>query len=216
MNRHGVAAIVFFGVFGVWTWVIVFAAGILLDSRPYREALGAASPLQASGEAPPQSALAPVTALAGGLPDVAVASPPPPATLAGHLFSFAAAVLLFTPLNAAILALLAALIGGCASWLAHKDDTIPDSATPEERARLERHMRFWNENPLSAMLRGFVVYLTVIAGVYVTGSDPFANASPDQYVRFAGTVSLLAFVLGYDPTRLQDLIEGVPRPGKKA
>jgi len=65
------------------------------------------------------------------------------------------------------------------------------------------------------MLRGFTVYLAVIAGVYVTGGDLFAEASASQYARFAGTVSLLAYLVGYDPTRLQDLLDGLPRLGKK-
>ena len=56
---------------------------------------------------------------------------------------------------------------------------------------------------------------SIIAGVYITGGDPFSDGSPSQYVRFAGSVSLLAYLVGYDPTRLQDLLDGLPRLGKK-
>jgi hypothetical protein len=139
----------------------------------------------------------------------------------GHpLQTFAAATTLYAPLNAVILALLSALAGGCASWLLHKDDKCPASATPQEKEAFEEQLRIWKENPLGAMLRGFAVYLAVIAGVYVAGGDPFSTDAKqamraDQYVRFAGTVSLLSFVVGYDPTRLRSLIDSVPGLGKK-
>jgi hypothetical protein len=194
-----------FGVSGAFLWVALFAAGLLVDSEPYRKAfLGAEeAPLVAS--------------LAGDLP--AVAAPAPSAekrTEPRTLATFAKAALFFTPLNAALLALIAAFVGGCASWLAHRDDELPASASPEERACLERRLRFLRESPLTAMLRGFAVYLAVIAGVYITGGDPFDTATASQYVRFAGTVSLLAYLVGYDPTRLQDMLDGMPRLGKKS
>jgi hypothetical protein len=34
---------------------------------------------------------------------------------------------------------------------------------------------------------------------------PFASPTPDQYVRLAGLLSFVAFVMGCDPTRFQDL-----------
>jgi hypothetical protein len=69
---------------------------------------------------------------------------------------------------------------------------------------------------VTATFRGFAVYLAVIAGVYIIGGDPFDQATPSQYVRFAGSVSLLAFMVGYDPMKLQDLLDGLPGPGKKS
>jgi len=205
------------GVFTVWTWIALFAAGLLLDSKPYRDALRTSHP--------PRETTTPRAAVAQAvLPELPSVDTGPATVLSSerlriqlgeHLESFAAAALLFTPLNAAMLALLAALAGGCASRVAHTGDEIPKDAAPEIQARVERHLRYWNESPMTAMLRGFAVYLAVIAGVYVTGGDPFKQPDSDQYARFAGTLSLLAFVMGYDPTRLQELIEGVPRSMRK-
>jgi membrane protein YqaA with SNARE-associated domain len=213
------ASIVFLGVLGIWLWVGIFAAGVLVDSEPYRK------PFQSEDKAAatPPNAVAPAqhVLVAESLPPVSAGPliPTSTATLKSYprdLTTFGKAALFFTPLNAAVLALLAALVGGCASWLAHKDDKVPESASPDDKLRLERRLQFLRENPSTAMLRGFAVYLAVIAGVYITGGDPFADTSASQYMRFAGTISLLAYLVGYDPTRLQDLLDGLPRLGKKA
>jgi len=188
------------GVVGVVLWVGLFAAGLLIDSEPYRKPF-----------APPDKAALTASFTPDSLPPVSNGGKAYPR----DLVTFGKAALFFTPLNAALLALLAAFVGGCASWLAHRDDKVPDAATPDEKARLERRLQFLRENPLTAMLRGFAVYLAIIAGVYITGGDPFGDASASQYVRFAGSVSLLAYLVGYDPTRLQDLLDGLPRMGKK-
>ena len=46
-------------------------------------------------------------------------------------------------------------------------------------------------------------------------NSPFANATADQYARLAGTVSFLAFIVGYDPTKFQDFIsKNSPIPTK--
>jgi hypothetical protein len=65
---------------------------------------------------------------------------------------------------------------------------------------------FRRESPFASMIRSFVVYLAFIAGIYITTNAPFENPDPNQYVRFAGTISLFAFVVGYDPTKFQDFV----------
>ena len=65
------------------------------------------------------------------------------------------------------------------------------------------------------MFRGFVVYLAFMAGIYITSANPFENPTAEQYVRFASTLSLFGFVVGYDPTKFQDFLGLLPKPGKK-
>jgi hypothetical protein len=65
---------------------------------------------------------------------------------------------------------------------------------------------YMRENPVSSMLRGFVVYIAFLAGVYVGTNAPFADPTQEQYARAAGTTSLLAFIVGYDPTIFRQLI----------
>src|SRR5947207_9651446 len=62
------------------------------------------------------------------------------------------------------------------------------------------------------MMRSFVVYLCVIAGLYFAIDDPFKHTTAAQYVRLAGTLSILAFVVGYDPSRIDQWIRLVPNP----
>jgi len=52
----------------------------------------------------------------------------------------------------------------------------------------------------------------VIAGLYFAMDDPFKDPTPSQYMRLAGTLSLLAFVVGYDPTRIEQWLRLVPNP----
>ncbi|MCP4260000.1 MAG: hypothetical protein GY774_21170 [Planctomycetes bacterium] len=58
----------------------------------------------------------------------------------------------------------------------------------------------------SAIIRGFVVYLTVIAGVLILGNDP-AQTTQLQYVRLAGLMSIAGFVVNYRPAIFGQLLQ---------
>lgn len=87
------------------------------------------------------------------------------------------------------------------------------------RARLERaddHDDDGLANPyVSAMIRGFFVFLVLLSGVLILLEKPFGAPSQEQYLRLAGFVSLLSFLVGYNPhlfarllKRIADLVEG--------
>jgi len=61
------------------------------------------------------------------------------------------------------------------------------------------------------MLRGFITYIAAIAGILLVIGDPFANPTALQYIRTAGIISLITFVMGYDPTRFEELITKLTR-----
>jgi hypothetical protein len=71
-------------------------------------------------------------------------------------------------------------------------------------------------NPyVSAMIRGFFIYLVLLSGVLILLEQPFSNASAEQYLRLAGFISLLSFMVGYNPhlfsrllARIGELVEG--------
>jgi hypothetical protein len=112
--------------------------------------------------------------------------------------SFFVALLIHTPTNMALLTLFAGCLGGCVSNIKYS------MMTQEERDKLTTHeSSILCENPLSATLRGFVIYLCLIAGLYVAVDDPFKDSTPGQYARLAGTLSLLAFIVGFDPSRIK-------------
>jgi hypothetical protein len=94
----------------------------------------------------------------------------------------------YTLTNTAILCCLAGLLGAAAHRLLNK----------------ETDKKYY---PIfSGIMRGFVVYLLLLAGVYAATSDPFTTTTPEQYVRMAGTVSLLSFLVNYEPNLFQSLI----------
>jgi hypothetical protein len=63
---------------------------------------------------------------------------------------------------------------------------------------------------LSAVLRGFFLYLITIAGfLTVTTEKSLVETTLDQFVRMAGVTSVLGFVVGYDPRVLNRLLERV-------
>lgn len=115
-----------------------------------------------------------------------------------RVMAFFYAVLVYTPTNMALLTLFAGLLGGCVSNIKYS------MMTNEERANLKpKEEAILSENPLSATMRGFVIYLCMVAGLYVVLDDPFKDSTPGQYARLAGSMSLVAFIVGFDPTRIK-------------
>lgn len=58
----------------------------------------------------------------------------------------------------------------------------------------------------SAVLRGFMVYLTLISGVIVFAETP-AEPTQSQYIKLAGVTSVLAFLVSYRPMLFGRLLE---------
>ena len=120
--------------------------------------------------------------------------------------AFFVSLLTYTPTNIAALCLLAAFCGGCASRLVLSSAaTLQDRKDSAKSANSHAEV-YMAESPVSSMLRGFVVYVAFLAGVYVGTNAPFAAPTQEQYARAAGTVSLVAFVVGYDPTLFRHLL----------
>jgi len=166
-----VAAAAGAGIIGLLGWIAIFAAGLTVDSAPYRKALSSSF----------------------------------------SLWSLLQTTLVYTPLNAALLTVLAGLVGGCSSYLstAGADASASRKASGEEAKRLF----FLSEWPVASMIRGFLVYVAAIAGIYITTEDPFVAPTPAQYVRVVGLLSFLGFALGYDPTLVDSLLSKVPGLG---
>lgn len=125
----------------------------------------------------------------------------------------------FTPTNVAVLSSLAGILGGFASNLAasnryhHMHPTLLDTKSLD----FETYM-YMTENPLVSMLRGFITYLIFIAGSYLTtftsavdstNGTGFSGLTASSYFKFAVSVSLLAYLAGYDPSRMTGLINSI-------
>jgi hypothetical protein len=67
------------------------------------------------------------------------------------------------------------------------------------------------ENPVASMLRSFIVYFIFVAGsALASPQNPFSEPTQDQYFRFAAMVSVLGFVVGYDPSVFNSLLRKLP------
>jgi hypothetical protein len=188
--------------FTLLLWLVTFATGLLIPSDSYRMAL---------------------LDIELGTPIREIARN---ALVAGFLFA---------PLNVGYLCLFAGYIGGCVSNVTFHalDERTRGNTNPARLAYLR-------EPPTNAMLRSFVVYLLLLGGLFAFLPDPFglttnsasgstttaqavgkgidltaAAAKQATYARLASLVSVLAFVIGFDPTRLQGLFDMIPVVGRK-
>ena len=190
-------------------WILLFAAGLLIETVEYRLAL---APRSVAKQLGPQE----LKSVPGQNAAVALTEEKsqPALTVIWRvlysMYAFFAALVCFTPINLALLTLAAGLVGGCASNIAI--ETLPDLRRADLASEHPRRALFLQEPPISAAIRGFIVYLCVIAGLYVAMDDPFKDPTPGQYIRLAGTLSIMAFIVGYDASRLEDWFRAIPGP----
>jgi hypothetical protein len=75
----------------------------------------------------------------------------------------------------------------------------------EKRSSLKRRLNYLTEHPGYSTIRGLVVYLVLISGLFIIGAAP-QGGDPDhqdiltQYMKLAGLFSFFGFLAGYDPT----------------
>lgn len=154
-------------------WMVIFAGGILIDTQPYRMIISPGGVAALSGaEVAPGT---PATTLLGerSFQDLAV--------------SWIVVMIWFLPLNLALLCAVSAVLGAFGSVANLETDQI--DATGRDRT-----------NPyVSALLRGFFVYLIMISGILLLDHEPFSNPGPEQYIRLAGLLSMFAFMVNYNP-----------------
>lgn len=187
-------------------WFAIFVAGLLLSSSRYRDALLPPAVRATSADLP----------ALGGFPNFATA------------FVVIKAALTFSPINIGLLCVAAGLVGGCAANL-NWYNLERLGATKKVSARTSVYL---TEHPANAVLRSFLIYLLLMAGLLAFMPDPFKLLQPvdpsvgdvasflrdlaiqqSSYTRLAALASVLSFMVGYDPSRFDGLFELVPRIG---
>lgn len=112
-------------------------------------------------------------------------------------WAFIVVIFCFTPSNLALLCCTAGMLGAMGRRVV--------LSTQRNRDTVDQTFPV-----LSAILRGFFVYLTVISGILVLLENPILGTmSPGQYIRFAGLLSLLSFFVNYDPSLFVALLDRV-------
>lgn len=198
-------------------WLLLFGAGIMVDTRPYRTMIspdgarqlalegrppeqGASNRTTSANAASPDPTRGPLTQ--EGVADSSTGGPPSQSeTRTGELhdvralaWAWLVVLFCFLPLNLAWLCVCASTLGGVGNMAQLGSD---------DSSELRRDM----SNPiLSAILRGFFVYLFLMSGLLLLDHAPFSNAGPSQYIRLAGFLSLFSFVVSYHPNLFGALI----------
>lgn len=225
------------GLAGVGLWLMIFAMGVLIPSESSRKNLGWNPPpepqavlarqqdsvaklqqqvdqLEKAVKNPGTAPATPPPATAAPAPAAAV--PPPPSTFR-RLRAFVIAALSFTPINIGLLCILAAFIGGCSVnkeeiWQLKADLlALAPTDEPAKGAALRRRLNYLTEHPGYSAIRGMVVYLILISGLFVVGGDPVGDGGNQvnaltQYMRLAGLFSFFGYLAGYDPTVFTSLL----------
>lgn len=120
-------------------------------------------------------------------------------------FNFLITMLTFTPSNIAILCLVSAFTGGCASLLVIKKAERALGLDKNENDRSNSQL-YMSENPFSSMLRGILVFFAFLAGIFITSSNALTAPTAEAYTQAAGFVSMIAFIVGYDPTMFRTFV----------
>jgi hypothetical protein len=149
MNKAELAVRVTIGSLALIAWLAFFSVGLLIDSGKYRRHLS------------PQASTISLTT------DSQSGGKSAEEFHGSTAHAFGAAIVCYTPTNLLFLTLLAGLLGGCSSNV--RAQQMDDALKSENKERL----MYLEESPWSAMVRSFVVYMCVIAGLYVVIDDPF-------------------------------------------
>ena len=108
----------------------------------------------------------------------------------------------YTPTNIAFLCMAASFCGGCSNNLFVIKNIVKEDATKEAISDQISSQ----QNPLNCVIRGFVVYMAFLAGMYVLVNSPFENPTQEQYAKAAGVVSILSYAVGYDQSNFLNLL----------
>ncbi len=96
-------------------------------------------------------------------------------------------LLFYTVTNIAILCCLASVMGAIGRrarlGVDHRPEPLQDNVNPY----------------ISALFRGFFIYLSLVSGLLVLTESPFEAPSWQTYLRLAGSLSLFGFVASYNP-----------------
>jgi len=218
-------------VFLASVWVIVFGAGLLVETRVARFFLAPITTLESMKTTGDPDALKTLHESVGLQSIESQVNQHPPAFAgdaaaassmlkwsAGRdtshsLYDFVLCLFCYTPINVGILAFVSGAIGGTMSLYYFR--VLGD----EERNDLLKHAPAraiaLRQSPAISAAQGLVSYLCIVAGLYVIVDDPFKVPTVGQYAKLAGLASALAFAVGYDRSRFDGLLGGIPAGAKQ-
>ncbi|MEK6263068.1 MAG: hypothetical protein AABP62_31190, partial [Planctomycetota bacterium] len=100
----------------------------------------------------------------------------------------------YTVTNFAILSCLAAIIGKFSRRSLSFETASLDGLAPALTPTFREVMVFYSV----ATTRGFVIYLMLTGGLILLSTTTVTESSPSEYIKLASTISIMAFMAGYD------------------
>ena len=182
------------------SWLFLFAGGITMDTTQFRCAISSGGALKLATEARPgdeeaksickqHESWAPVwtSSFSGET---------------GRTYRLVVAwfglLLFFLPLNLAMVSAAAGGLGALGNKANLEDDPMDQAST--NLSASDRVQSQDNTSPImSGLLRGLFVYLFFISGLLLFDDKPFSSPGPGLYIRLAGFISLISFLVNYRP-----------------
>ncbi len=189
-------------------WVFLFGGGITMDTTKFRCAVSTGGASALATEAQPGEAAAKDVCQkaenASWIPvgsqwfsgNDANASPTESAKAYRLLVAWAGILFFFLPLNLALVSAAAGALGA----FGNKANLEHDRTEPVTEALQVSPRSVDVSSPImSGLLRGLFVYLFFISGLLLFDDKPFSSPGPGQYIRLAGFISLISFLVNYRP-----------------
>lgn len=186
-------------------WLTLFTLGLCVNTEPYRTRLTwlAGPPAIAQGDESQAARL--LEAKIKAVQEIDV------------LYALLAVAFTYTPTNLLLMCCASALIG-CLGRLAttngnNENGNGRGASQSSDSSKSAEDSDPTGVSPLapamSAVMWGFFVYLVLISGTIVLAGDTFMKTDADQYFRLAGSASLLAFAVGWQPQLVTHLVSNI-------
>jgi hypothetical protein len=173
-------------VFFLLSWLFLFAGGITMDTTKFRCVISPEGATQLAAEGKVGQQVEPKDICS----NQQVWVPAWPAKLANAYslgVSWLVVLLFFLPLNLAMISSAAGALGAFGNRANLEDDQTSQKSRDDSSPLL------------SGLLRGLFVYLFFISGLLLFDDKPFSSPGPGQYIRLAGFISLISFLVNYRP-----------------
>lgn len=179
-------------------WSLFFAAGVLIPTNRMRGAIVASIEKMASCSSPtamPYTGKEPRDDLSTW-------------EIVGY---FAVTLPAFTVTNLLFIAIMASFLG-CMSRRWSTPFEYQDSSAAASTA-VDTGLREMRRAYMTAVLRGFLAYALIVGGyLVVIPEDSLGDITPGQYIRLAGLVTAISFLVGFEPNSIGRLLKLVFSP----
>jgi len=187
------------------SWLSLFGGGITMDTTQFRCSVSPGGALALATEARPgdDEAKNICKQYETWVPVWSSSLSPETANAYKFVVAWFGLLLFFLPLNLAMVSTAAGALGAIGNKVNLEHDTF-ESNLRSAQTNLNGDQAHTNSRDdsspiMSGLLRGLFVYLFFISGLLLFDDKPFSAPGPGQYIRLAGFISLISFLVNYRP-----------------